>query len=257
MTVALEYQRLGAGAPLVILHGLFGSGTNWRGIARRLADTHDVWLVDQRNHGRSPHAAGMSYPQLAADVRALLDRHQVARCALLGHSMGGKVAMRFALESPHRVARLVVVDIAPRPTGSGHEALIGAMQAALPAPDRAAVDRALATNIADPALRAFLLQNLVVTPGAAPRWRLGLDHIRAAMGDLCGFPDAPASSRFDRPALFVHGTASDYLDAADVPAIRALFPTAVVAPITGAGHWLHAERPNEFLDLVTPFLHSD
>jgi len=255
VSVALACRELGHGPPLLCLHGLLGSGTNWRSIGRRLAERgRRVLLVDLRNHGRSPHAPGMRYAELAGDVLALLEREGIERAALLGHSMGGKCAMHLALAAPERVERLVVADIAPRPSGHEHAALLAALRA-LPAAalaSRRAADAALAAHLPDPALRQFLLQNLV--PGSEPRWRVDLAAIAAALPDLAGFDPPPAGARYPGPALFVRGERSDYLSEADLPLIEGWFPRARLVTVAGAGHWLHAERPDAFLAVIAPFL---
>ncbi|MCP5150507.1 MAG: alpha/beta fold hydrolase [Ectothiorhodospiraceae bacterium] len=246
---------LGDGAPLLVLHGLFGSGTNWRTIARRLAERHRVVLVDLRNHGASPHAPEMDYPLMAADVRALLDHLGLQRAALLGHSMGGKTAMRLALETPDRVERLCVVDIAPAPSNQDHQPVLAVLQALDLATirRRADADVALSGSLPDPALRAFLLQNLVLATDGA-RWRIDLEAIAGNHAALTGFPDPPAGATYRGPTLFVRGARSDYLQPAHEPAIRALFPRAEMRAVAGAGHWVHAEQPVAFLETVLPFL---
>ncbi|HJU17213.1 MAG TPA: alpha/beta fold hydrolase [Stellaceae bacterium] len=255
MTVALAVAELGAGPAVAILHGLFGSGRNWTAIGRQLAARHRVLWVDLRNHGASPWAAEMSYPDMAEDVRAALAARGIARAALLGHSMGGKIAMAAALAWPERVARLVVADIAPvpyPPTLQGH---VRAMQALDLAGigRRSEADRRLAAAIPDPAERAFLLQNLVIEEGRA-RWRLNLAAIAGAMTLISDFPSFPPGRVYDGPALFVTGARSPYVRAEHEPAILRLFPAARLVRIAGAGHWVHAEAPAAFLAQVAPFL---
>jgi pimeloyl-ACP methyl ester carboxylesterase len=243
----LSHQRLGEGPPLLVLHGLFGCGTNWRSIARALADCRTVHLLDARNHGASPHAAHMDYAAMAGDVLAYMDREGLARADLIGHSMGGKTAMRLALYAPERVARLMVVDIAPAPSDSDHLPLLEAMLA-MPVhryTRRAEADAALARTASTAALRAFLLQNLV-GDGEGMRWRINLAAIRACMPALLGFDAAPAA-RFDGQSLFVRGELSEYLRDEHLPAIHAHFPAAGTRTIPGAGHWVHAEQPQRFI----------
>jgi esterase len=255
MAVRLAAAEYGDGSPVAILHGLFGSGRNWASIAQRLAAQDRVIALDLRNHGTSPWAEAMDYPAMAEDVHATLQALGHRRYALLGHSMGGKAAMRAALRYPHEVERLVVADIAPVSYGPRHLGIVRAMRAL----DLAAIrrrgeaDRLLAAAVPDAAERAFLLQNLVFDDGVA-RWRLNLAAIERAMPALAGWPETRA--RYDGPALFVGGGRSDYLLPEYEPAIRRLFPQARVARIADAGHWLHAERPQAFLDLVAPFLRA-
>jgi esterase len=251
---ATEYGS-GAGLPLAILHGLFGAGRNWATLAAHLAARRRVLTLDLRNHGASPWAAAMSYDEMADDVRATLRSFGIERYGLIGHSMGGKVAMGAALRHGAEVGRLVVVDIAPARYRPHHLGYVRAMRALdlFAIRRRADADAALAPAVPDTAERAFLLQNLTLDQGRA-RWRLNLDAIERAMPDLVGFPPLPPDATYPGPALFVAGGRSDYLLPAHEPAIRKFFPNAQIARIADAGHWLHAERPQAFLDLVEPFL---
>ena len=250
----LSHQQIGDGPPLIVLHGLFGSGTNWRSIARALAHCRTVHLLDARNHGASPHTWQMDYAALAGDVIAWMDRAGLARADVIGHSMGGKTAMRLALDTPERVSQLIVVDIAPGPSGSDHLPLIDAMLA-MPVhvfTSRAQADAALAQVLDTPALRAFLLQNLVAHDNGL-RWRINLRAIRDSMPALLGF-DVEPGRRYTGPAVFVRGEASDYLRDEHTSAIHALFPAARIETIAGAGHWVHAEQPQRFLALISQHL---
>jgi esterase len=260
MTVRLAATEYGAidqsgGPPLAVLHGLFGSGRNWASIAQRLAAHCRVIAFDLRNHGGSAWAGGMQYAEMAEDVLAMLAEREYRRSALLGHSMGGKAAMMAALRDPDMVERLVVVDIAPIAYPPHHLGLVRAMRALdLSAiKRRSEADAALIPAIPDPAERGFLLQNLVFDDGR-PRWRLNLDAIEREMPSLTGFPAVPDNSVYQGPALFVAGDRSDYLPPEHEPAIRRLFPNARIARIADAGHWVHAEQPQAFLDIVEPFL---
>ena len=255
MPLALASAVIGQGPPAVILHGLFGSGTNWRTIARRLGSRLECHLADQRNHGRSPHARGMTYPALAADVLAYLDARGIDRAGLIGHSMGGKTAMTLALTAPERVRWLIVADIAPAPSPSDHRPILEALRAlALDSlTSRTAVDAALAPVIPDPALRGFLLQN-VLHGGSGLRWRIDLEAIAEALPDLTGFPSPAPGTVYEGPTLFLRGERSDYLTAHHEPRIRALFPSASVETIADAGHWLHAERPAAVTDRISRFV---
>jgi pimeloyl-ACP methyl ester carboxylesterase len=256
MAIRLATVAYGAGGtPLAILHGLFGAGRNWAGIAQRLAERRRVVALDLRNHGASPWADRIDYAAMADDVLTTMTALGYPRYALLGHSMGGKAAMLAALRHGEAVARLIVVDIAPVTYPASHLAYAQAMQQL----DLAAIRRRgdadvrLAAAVPDDAERAFLLQNLVFEPGQAPRWRLNLAAIERAMPALAGFP-VPTGAEYRGPALFVAGGRSDYLSAEHEAAIRRLFPAADVARIADAGHWPHAEQPQRFLEIVAPFL---
>ena len=237
--------------PLVIAHGLFGSGRNWGVIAKRLANHRRVIALDMRNHGASTWYEDHSYHALAADI-AELAKSLGQPIDLLGHSMGGKAAMVAAL-SGTPIRRLIVADIAPVRYTHSQQPVIDAMQS-VPLnhiTSRAEADHALSAHIDDPALRSFLLQSLNIT---ARRWRLNLPALSASMDDIIGFPDI--SGCFTAPALFLTGALSDYLRPEHRPIIKALFPKARFAKIPQAGHWLHAEKPREFEAAVRIFLEA-
>lgn len=236
--------------PLVIAHGLYGSGRNWGVIARRLADRGRVVAVDMRNHGESPWFKTHSYPDLAADLAGVID-HLGGPADVLGHSMGGKAAMVLALTRPELVRRLIVADIAPVAYGHTQMPYIDAMRAVdLSGVTRRSDARALlAAHVDDPELVSFFLQSLDVRNR---RWRLNLDTLAAEMDPIIGFPET--GGRFDGEVLFLTGANSDYVRAEHRPRIKALFPRARFAKIPGAGHWLHAEKPREFEAAVRAFL---
>ena len=254
----LAYNRAGSGPPLLILHGLFGSGRNWQSHARRLAESFDVVTVDLRNHGQSFHADEMNYPLMAADVAQLIGDLRLDACRLLGHSMGGKVAMVLALEYPELVAKLVVADIAPVVYAHDHDELVdAALGLSLATIDsRADADRELEPAIADPGLRAFLLQNLV-RDGDDWSWRVNWRAIKNSMGSLTGFVDLPADWRIDVPTLCIRGGTSDYVGDAEIELMQDHFRRIEFATLGGAGHWLHAEQPVAFLERVRQFLLSE
>ena len=244
----------GGGPPLVVLHGLFGAARNWNAIGRRLSARHRVLAMDLRNHGASPRADAMDYPGMAGDVAETMEAAGAAPAALLGHSMGGKTAMALALARPELVSRLLVADIAPVPYPPRQARIVGAMRAVplRPGLSRREADAALLNEgVQDPATRAFLLQNLRFE-GDAPAWRCGLEEIAAAMANIEGFPDF-AAARYDGPALFLLGERSDYVQPEHRPRIRALFPAARFLTLRGTGHWLHAEKPEEFVAVAESF----
>jgi pimeloyl-ACP methyl ester carboxylesterase len=240
--------------PLLIAHGLFGSARNWGTVARRLAQGRQVVVPDLRNHGASPRDPAHDYPALAADLAALCDAHG-GRMDVLGHSMGGKAAMALALMHPGRVGRLVVGDIAPVAYRHSHAPLIAALRGLDLAgiATRAEADRRLAAKVDDPALRAFLLQSLDLKAPGGAAWRLNLEALAANMETVLGWPDL-GDRRFAGPALFLAGARSGHVRPAHHPAIRASFPAAVLARLRGAGHWLHADRPEAFARTVAAFL---
>jgi pimeloyl-ACP methyl ester carboxylesterase len=249
----LNLVEAGEGAPLVLLHGLFGSAGNWGAIQKRLSATRRVLALDLRNHGSSGRDPTMDYAALAEDVAETLQALGVAPAAVLGHSMGGKVAMALALTRPQIVERLVVADIAPVTYPPALRGYVAAMQAVALRPEltRRDADMALAEAVPEPGIRAFLLQNLRFGEGG-PAWRLGLAEIAAAMPVIEGFPEFPG--RYEGRVLVLAGERSSYIRPAHHERIRALFPSAEFATVPGAGHWVHAENPQGFLALVEPFL---
>lgn len=255
MTVDLAFDERGAGPPLVVLHGLFGAKRNWASIAKALAPRHRVLTVDLRNHGASPWDAVHDYPALAGDVAHFIRTHVGGPAAVLGHSMGGKAAMVLALEEPGLVERLVIVDIAPAPSRT---TLIDALRAMQQVPlaactRRGDVDAALASTITDPAVRAFLVQNVTTGPHGLA-WAVNLEALERNFPAIVGFPDVAAGHTFTGPTLFVVGERSDYVRPEHHAAIHRLFPAATVEVVTGAGHWVHAEAPDAFLGAVSGFL---
>jgi pimeloyl-ACP methyl ester carboxylesterase len=255
MPLDLAANDFGSGPPVAILHGLFGSGRNWRSVAQHLAARHRVLTFDLRNHGASPWADGMSYGEMVEDLRASFRARGIDHAAVLGHSMGGKVAMLIALLHPGEIDRLVIVDIAPAANPPNLLSYIRAMRAVdlRGVKRRAEVDVALTGAVPDPAERAFLLQNLVTEENAA-HWRLNLEAIERDFPQILGFPDLPASAAYRGPALFVAGARSNYIQSEHEPEIRRLFPQAEIIRIDGAGHWVHVEQPQAFLQTVAPFL---
>jgi len=250
----LALSEAGEGPPLMLLHGLFGAGQNWGAVRRALAPRFRVLTPDLRNHGASGRDADMSYAAMADDIAETLDAAGIARTALLGHSMGGKAAMAFALAHLGRVARLVVADIAPvryRPALRGYVEAMRAIPLVAGLARRDA-DAALAATIPEAGIRAFLLQSLRFEEDP-PRWRLGLDEIAAAMPAIEDFAAAPGA-RYDGPVLVMAGERSGYVRPEHHDAFRALFPAVRFATVPGAGHWVHAENPSGFLALLEPFL---
>ena len=255
-TVSLPHE-VHSSTPLVMLHGLFGSGTNFRGVAKQLATRRMgrmVYCLDLRNHGEAPWNECHTYPSLAADVIAWMDGAGLAKVDLLGHSMGGKVAMSVALTAPERIGKLVVVDIAPvtyeHSMAEYAEAMMGVDLDAMRT--RRDVDRILAATIAQPAIRAFLLQNLKRSE-AGFRWRVNLGALLEHMGDIGSFPAFPGRV-FPEPTLFLHGDRSDYVLPEYGRAIHRFFPEAQIHKVEDSGHWVHAEQPEAFLRAVQRFI---
>jgi esterase len=243
-----------SGTPVVVMHGLFGSGRNWMTAARRLASAHRVYAFDLRNHGSSPHTDTMSYPEMAQDVLETITGLGVGPVGLVGHSMGGKTAMLTALRHPEVVDRLVVVDAAPVTYPPAFVEYARAMRNAdlSNVQRRADVDAQLVDAVDSPGTRAFLLQNLVLDDEGA-RWKPNLPVIEAALPAISGWPD-DEHGVYDGPTLFVYGGKSDYVQQDHRDTIKQYFPQVQYAEIPEAGHWVHAERLDDFLAAVTPFL---
>jgi len=243
----------GDGPPVVMLHGLFGSHENLGTIARPLADEFRVHGMDLRNHGRSPHGEAMDYPTMAADVAETMDAHGLADAFLVGHSLGGKVAMELALTAPDRIRGLVVLDIAPVAYDGAHDAELDAMRAldTKTLSSRADADKALAGKIPTAGIRQFLLKNLVrADDGFA--WRIPLDTIHREYAQIGAAPASPGP--YEGPTLFIRGGDSDYIPEEAEPAIHERFPNARVETIPEAAHWVHVDAPEAFLELVREFL---
>jgi pimeloyl-ACP methyl ester carboxylesterase len=258
MALNLICESAGSGPPLVILHGLFGSSGNWRGIARELAGTHSVFSVDLRNHGASPWADSMDYVEMADDVLQLIERLGLDRPTVMGHSMGGKTAMALALRHPRRVGRLIVVDIAPVPYADTLTPFAEAMRSVdvVAAASRAEVQRRLQLSVADRGVVPFLMQNLV-TRNDHFDWRLNLMGISAAMPQLCTFPSALLGARFTGPLKVIAGAGSDYVAQRDGASFRPMFSDIEIEVIDNAGHWVHADQPAAFLASVRASLQED
>jgi pimeloyl-ACP methyl ester carboxylesterase len=249
------------GPRVVFLHGLFGQGRNWTTIAKALADHAQVLLVDLPNHGRSEWTDTFSYPDMAARLAALLHRVGAGEAyAVVGHSMGGKVAMTLALHDPEVVARLAVVDVSPVPTAEishfaryveGMRSLDLATLAG-----RLEAEQHLTPYVPDPTIRSFLLQNLRRDPGpdGGWRWQMNLsllgDHL-----DAMGSWTDPGTPPYPGPALWLAGARSDYVRPDYAPTMRALFPRVQLVTIKDAGHWLHSDQPDVFLSVMRRFLH--
>ena len=247
---------------MVFLHGLFGQGKNWTSLGRSLSAAARVTLLDLPDHGRSAWSATLSYPALAAQVAAgLAGAAPGEPYAVVGHSMGGKVAMALALLYPELVERLCVVDVSPVATGamSGFATYVEGMRAVdlQHLPDRATAEAILRPYVPDPVIRSFLLQNLR-RDGDRWRWQMNLALLGDQLGTVAEWPDLTAppyrALPYAGPVLWVGGSESRYIQPAYAPAMRALFPRVRTVTVKGAGHWVHADQPQVFASLVRHFL---
>ncbi len=239
---------------LVIIHGLFGSSRNWQGLSKQFAEHFDVITLDLRNHGDSFHDDQMDYPVMARDVIALLDQLHISSAHVLGHSMGGKVAMSLAHTFPGRINKLVVADIAPVSYRHDYADILGPILALDldGLSNRKQADQALVTSIPDTGIRLFLLQNLVFEQGRA-RWKLNWPVLQQHMPLITGFVDI-THWRIPQPGLFIRGGASDYVSDNSWQLIQQHFAAAELVTLEQAGHWLHAEQPQAFFTRVVDFL---
>lgn len=252
----LHYQESGEGIPLIIIHGLFGSADNWRSMAKYFSRFYRVVSVDLRNHGRSPHSDEQNFTIMAGDIHQLCEDLRLDQVNILGHSLGGKVAMKFAAMYPDMVAKLVVVDIAPRQYFSAHTPLMDAMLALNLSQftRRTEVDDALAESVPDKAVRQFLLMNLV-SERENFQWRINLPALKANYPELMAA--ISEDKTFSMPSLFVYGELSDYVTEQDRQQISRQFTEAKFSGIEKAGHWVQAERPQQFKKVVEEFLQND
>ncbi len=262
----LFYKKFGFGMPIVILHGLYGSSDNWISIAKALASSFEVYLVDLRNHGNSPHDNIHNYEVMRDDLLEFLDDANLKKAILAGHSMGGKAVMCFAQHNPHRAERIIVIDIAPksykdlyRKEALSHYDILRAMKNAnlSSVSSRKDVGHALSETIKNSRIRSFLMKNLRKEEGGGYYWNLNLDvlireldNIMDGINKNCFDPLFPINGL---PALFIRGDRSPYVLDSDMDFIYKIFPSAKLKTISDAGHWLHAEQPGAFIEAVKEF----
>lgn len=252
-TVELAFEEFGSpdNTPLIILHGFFASSRNWRQVAEKLSAKFHVYVLDMRNHGASPHNPVMDYPVMAADLLRFIESRELKTASLLGHSMGGKVVMWFALNHPDTVDHLIVADIAPVSYKHCFDRTIDALKA-LPLAEisnRKQAEELLAIAIPELSYRQFLLQNLLLKNGEYC-WRIDLDIFYLMAPNIVAFPNTDHLEPSTGKTLFIAGADSNYVNAED---ITVLFPQASISTIANAGHWLHVQQPDVFTELVEKF----
>lgn len=254
--MTLNFKEYGKGTPLVILHGLFGSLDNWFSLSKAFADTHHVFLVDQRNHGQSPHTESHTYAQMADDLYGFFQEHGLKDAVLMGHSMGGKTAMTFASEHPELLRKLIVVDMGVKQFGVRHDLIIRSMQALdlEHISSRSEAEEELKHLLdEEESVIQFLLKNIYRKKhkdgSATYAWRFNLDVLADEIEEM----GMAVRKGADMPTLFLHGTRSDYVTEADKDRILNLFPNAMFRSLN-TGHWIHAQDPEGFVNEVKHFI---
>jgi len=251
----LFYRHYGEGQPLIIMHGIFGISDNWVTIGRKLAEKFSVYILDLRNHGQSPHSDTFNYIAMMEDLQEFIEDHQLENPILIGHSMGGKVAMHYSLEYPDDVNSLVVVDISMRkyPHRSNHISMIEAMLAVDfdKVEKREDVEEQLAKAIPSKPIRLFVMKNLERTQANHFKWRINLQALNDNISHV--FEGVEHPGIYENPALFIRGGRSDYISDEDMDKIWQHFPGATLKTIKGASHWIHAEAPDELCAMLSDF----
>lgn len=240
---------------MVILHGLFGSSDNWQTLGKRFAEHFEVHLIDQRNHGRSDHSDEMNYDLMVADLEEYFEEHFLRKVILLGHSMGGKTAIRFAQLHPYYLQKVIVGDIGPQPYEHTHDEVLKGLNSIdlATVKSRGEAERLMSEYIPDKGTRQFLLKNLYWVEKGQLGWRMNLPVLAASMDQITA---DLSDLDVDLPTLFIRGSLSHYIKDEDIPIIAKQFPNSEVVTMDGVGHWIHAERPDEFYDIIMKFASS-
>lgn len=247
---------MGSGEPIIILHGLFGLSDNWLTIGKKLAEDYQIYILDLRNHGRSPHSKELNYNLMVEDVYEFLTDFNLRTVSLLGHSMGGITAMNFAVEYPHRLNKLIVIDIAPKSYPIFHHSIIKGLYAIdlKRLKKRRQADLDLQKFVPEKNTRQFLLKNLYRNENGEYSWRINLSAISNNLAEIG--KGLLADEKFTNPTLFIKGEFSEYIHPSDVSLIKQSFPNAIIKTISGASHWVHADAPDETLSIVRDFINE-
>lgn len=252
----LWYNKIGEGKPVIILHGLFGMSDNWVSIAKRMGENHCVYIPDLRNHGRSEHHDIFNYYAMSDDLAEFIHEHNIKNPIIIGHSMGGKVAMHFAMEYPEMVKKMVIIDISIRtyPRREMHEKIVKAMKSIdfTKVSSRGIVEFMLMPYIDHPGIRLFIMKNLKRIEKTNFEWKLNLGVIENNLESV--FQGLFSNMSFDKPVLFIRGGKSDYLPEEDFQLIVERFPKAIFQTILNATHWVHSDTPDELCQLLKNFL---
>ena len=248
----LNYKKYGEGQPLIIVHGLFGSLDNWQTLGKKFAEHFEVYLVDQRNHGHSPHSEEMNYQLMSDDLHELITDLNLSDVVLVGHSMGGKAVMTYATQHAEFLDKLVVVDIAPKEYPLHHDRILEGLNALdlSVVNTRGKADAILATYVSDISIRQFLLKNLYWIEKGQLAWRINIPVLTERMEDILA---TTPPVRVETPTLFIRGEKSNYITEADYQDIYNQFLNSEIETIYNVGHWAHAENPLEFYNLLMEF----
>jgi pimeloyl-ACP methyl ester carboxylesterase len=251
----LNFIKSGSGPTLIILHGLFGMLDNWKTIAKGLEMSFTVYLVDQRNHGKSPHTPEHSYQLMALDLKEFMQQQNISDAIIMGHSMGGKTAMQFALTYPEMVNRLIVVDMGIKRYESGHDHVFDAIHAVdlNKVHSRNDAEKMLIEFIPTAGTRQFILKNLTRNPNGTYQWKFNPEALTNNFESEI-LASIKTKNAFNKPTLFIRGERSQYILNEDWDSIQKIFPNAELITITEAGHWAHADQPEKLLEAVTRFL---
>ena len=251
----LFFRKIGEGQPLIILHGLFGQSDNWNTLAKRFAEQNfQVFTVDLRNHGLSPHSDDFNFQVMSDDIVELISDNKLQKVILIGHSLGGKVAMEFAIKHPDVLDKLIVVDIAPKYYPVHHQSVLQALEAVdfLIVKTRKQAEEILTKYIADAGTKQFLLKNIYWKEDGQMAWRFNLKVIASQIENVG--EATPNDTTCDVPTLFIRGEKSNYILDSDMNLVQEIFTHNMLETIAGAGHWVHAEKPKEFFETVMKFM---
>ena len=265
MSVTLNFRKTGHGPALVILHGLYGASDNWISIAKKLEERFTIFIPDLRNHGKSPHTVTHTYQDMVGDLVQFFNDHQLKEATILGHSMGGKLAMMFAAEYPELITGLIVADISPKNYNSEnqpfktvlqHEMILGLMEELnlVTVTSRKEIDFFLSDKLENVTLRQFLIKNIHRNKEGYFEWKINVPVLKYALNSITSDVNSDwFNSRkpiLNYPVTFIRGLNSDYITDQDIPLIKDIYPEARVIDIPNAGHWLHAEQPEKFVEAV-------
>lgn len=265
MSVMLNFKKSGHGPVLVILHGLYGSSDNWMSIAKMLESRFTIFIPDLRNHGQSPHTSTHTYEDMVEDLKQFMTDHKIIKAFVLGHSMGGKLAMMFAAEYPEYIAGLIVADISPKnyqrdhhasPSVLEHEKILDLMANLnlVAVESRKEIDHYLSGHLSNPSLRQFIIKNIHRNKEGYFEWKINLPVLKRALHSITSEVNqgwfADRKPILNYPVTFIRGLNSDYISDHDISMIKEIYPEARIVDIANAGHWLHAEQPEKFIEAV-------